>query len=306
MKIERISENQIKCILTKEDLAARQIRLAELVYGNEKTRELFQDLMQQAYADVGFEVDGAPLMIEAVPTSPESIILLITKVDNPEELDSRFSRFSQENAAATGTGSEGISSLGDLIDFFARLARAKRSSDGSVPSVPGQEGLDSVAQAMAQLQDEKRTAGESGTSRTPPALEVSAASVHGAAPAETAAQAGGVVGQEAAGEGEPNPDEELYDLTKFYLIRDLPTAIRAARAAEQFDGISSLYKNPEEENYYLLLQKAESPAEQFNRVCNILSEYALSVDFTPGIEELFGEHMETILRGQALNDLRAL
>ena len=66
MKIEKISDNQIRCTLTKEDLASRQIRLTELVYGNEKTRALFQDMMQQAYYECGFEVTGSPLMIEAI------------------------------------------------------------------------------------------------------------------------------------------------------------------------------------------------------------------------------------------------
>ncbi|MBR6908876.1 MAG: adaptor protein MecA, partial [Lachnospiraceae bacterium] len=40
MKIERISENQIKCTLTKEDLFARQLKVSELAYGSEKVKEL--------------------------------------------------------------------------------------------------------------------------------------------------------------------------------------------------------------------------------------------------------------------------
>ena len=100
MKIEKISDNQIRCTLTKEDLASRQIRLTELVYGNEKTRALFQDMMQQAFDDVGFEARNTPLMIEAIPLSADAIILIITKVENPEELDGRFSRFSPDD---TGT-----------------------------------------------------------------------------------------------------------------------------------------------------------------------------------------------------------
>ena len=36
MKIEKINENQIRCTLTKDDLAERQIKLSELAYGTEK------------------------------------------------------------------------------------------------------------------------------------------------------------------------------------------------------------------------------------------------------------------------------
>ena len=34
-------------------------------------------------------------MIEAIPLSSESIVLLVTKVESPDELDTRFSRFSE-------------------------------------------------------------------------------------------------------------------------------------------------------------------------------------------------------------------
>ena len=35
MKIERINENQIRCTLTGQDLAERQMKLSELAYGSD-------------------------------------------------------------------------------------------------------------------------------------------------------------------------------------------------------------------------------------------------------------------------------
>ena len=93
MKIEKINENQIRCTLTKEDLADRDIKISELAYGSGKTRELFQDMMKQANDDFGFDVGDIPLMVEAIPVSPESIILVITKVENPEETEEHLSKF---------------------------------------------------------------------------------------------------------------------------------------------------------------------------------------------------------------------
>ena len=78
MKIEKINENQIRCTLTKEDLIDRKIRLSELAYGSEKAKNLFRDMMQQAADDFGFEANNIPLMIEAIPVSSDSIILIIT------------------------------------------------------------------------------------------------------------------------------------------------------------------------------------------------------------------------------------
>ena len=94
MRIEKVNDTQIRCTLTKEDLAERQIKLSELAYGSEKAKDLFRDMMQQAAFEFGFEAENIPLMIEAIPLSTESIILIITKVEYPEELDTRFSQLS--------------------------------------------------------------------------------------------------------------------------------------------------------------------------------------------------------------------
>lgn len=94
MKIEKINDNQFKCTLNKSDLATRKIKLSELAYGTDKAKELFSDMMQLAASEVGFVAEDIPLMIEAIPVSSECIILVVTKVDDPEELDTRFSQFS--------------------------------------------------------------------------------------------------------------------------------------------------------------------------------------------------------------------
>ena len=102
MKIEKINENQIRCTLTREDLETHQVNLKELAYGSEKAKKLFRDMMQQAQMQFGFEADNIPLMIEAIPVNLDSIILIITKVEDPDELDTRFSKFSpyKENSPA--------------------------------------------------------------------------------------------------------------------------------------------------------------------------------------------------------------
>ena len=78
MKIEKLNENQIRCTLTHADLAARHLKLSELAYGTEKAKSLFRDMMQQASFDFGFEAEDLPLMIEAIPSSGDSIVLIIT------------------------------------------------------------------------------------------------------------------------------------------------------------------------------------------------------------------------------------
>lgn len=101
MDIEKISDNQIRCTLNREDLNTRELNLSELAYGSEKARSLFQEMIQTAYEQCGFEVNDMPLMVEAIPLAGEKIILIITKIDDPDELDSRFSKFSPRRLLLT-------------------------------------------------------------------------------------------------------------------------------------------------------------------------------------------------------------
>ena len=128
MKIEKINENQIRCTLTSSDLESRKIRLSELAYGSEKAKRLFQDMMQQARSSFGFESDNSPLMIEAIPVSHDSIVLIITKVDDPEELDTRFSKFSSPDPDASEIPEKHHTGADDVLDLFRKIAEAKAAA----------------------------------------------------------------------------------------------------------------------------------------------------------------------------------
>lgn len=127
MKIEKINDRQIRCTLTREDLASRHLKISELAYGSEKTRALFQDMMSQASMDFGFEAGDIPLMIEAIPLSPEKIVLIITKVDSPDELDLRFSSFThsgedeEESAGSDDLLPSDENPADDLLDLLDQL-----------------------------------------------------------------------------------------------------------------------------------------------------------------------------------------
>ena len=125
MKLERISENQIRCTLNGQDLSERSLSIPDLAYGSTKARELFEELMEQAHTELHFDGEEAPLMIEAIPMSDDGIMLLITKVDDPEELDTRFSRFTEGHgdtpAAAAQTPAP---SADEVLELFRQLSEA--------------------------------------------------------------------------------------------------------------------------------------------------------------------------------------
>ena len=97
MKLERVNENQIKCTLSRGDLLERHINLNELAYGSEKARSLFREMLTRASYELDFNAEDIPLMIEAIPMAEDTIVLLITKMEDPEELDTRFAKFAPGN-----------------------------------------------------------------------------------------------------------------------------------------------------------------------------------------------------------------
>ncbi len=146
MKIEKVNEQQIRCTLTREDLANRELKISELAYGTEKAKTLFRDMMRQASFECGFEAEDIPLMIEAIPLNSECIVLIITKVEDPEELDTRFSKF----APSVHEDSDYDEDEEELIDVFSdgadevlnmlrKMSGSEMPESSSKPSSPAAE-----------------------------------------------------------------------------------------------------------------------------------------------------------------------
>ncbi|MGN0244224.1 MAG: adaptor protein MecA [Lachnospiraceae bacterium] len=161
MKIERLNENQIRCTLNKEDLADRKLMLTELAYGTPKARELFQEMMMQASIEVGFEADNIPLMVEAIPVHPDSLVLVITKVEDPEELDTRFSKFTQTPTSDTQADDEAVVSnhiqkslLGaELEELFKKATELSQANTNKELKEPVEKGDSNHIYAIFSFRD---------------------------------------------------------------------------------------------------------------------------------------------------------
>lgn len=232
MKIEKISENQIRCTLTKEDLENHQIRLSELAYGTEKAKKLFRDMMQQANLQFGFEADNIPLMIEAIPVNTESIVLIITKVEDPEELDTRFSKFAPFKESEGDTLQ--FDGADNIIDIFQKLCDAK---------------LKNTAKKAAAKKSDVSKASENTANASP------------------------------------------VNLIRLYSFRSLDDVIAASHSLNHFfTGTNNLYKDRASDAYQLVIHQSNQTPEAFNKVCNILSEYATGKAFTAAAEAHLLEH----------------
>ena len=142
MKIEKINDHQIKCTLTKEDLADRELKISELAYGTDKAKDLFRDMMRQANLKFGFEANDIPLMIEAVPLNSDSIVLIITKVEDPDELDTRFSKFAPSvHDSENEDDEEDENTDSDVMDLFHKIREQVASSVEEQLPDSGQTGI---------------------------------------------------------------------------------------------------------------------------------------------------------------------
>ena len=108
----------------------------------------------------------------------------------------------------------------------------------------------------------------------------------------------------AAPASKEEKETQPFNLTRLYRFRDLDTVIRAAHVLQNsYSGYNSLYKNAEGHEYLLTISKSAHTPEEFNKICNMLSEYAVGLKYTPGNEAFFEEHLECIVADEALQKL---
>ena len=249
MKIEKVNENQIRCTLTKQDLADRQINLRELAYGSEKAKGLFHDMIQQANYEFGFDVSDNPLMVEAIPLSSESLVLLITKVEYPEELDTRFSQF-------TEAGDE---------ELFSNMGAA-----GNVE----RKGADDILELFQKIREAKASPESENAQQTEAPEEV---------------------------------PEVPADLTKMFEFTTIDQVERLAHVlVNYYNGRNDLFKNEKKNRFYLVIHKDDHTPEEFNKVCNIICEYAQQKNYNPAVGAYFAEHGNKITGPQALQVFASL
>lgn len=287
MKLEKLSDTQIRCTLSKEDLSQRQLHLSELAYGSEKAKELFRDMMQQASIELGFEADNIPLMIEAIPISNDCLVLVVTKVEDPDELDTRFSRFSKINV--DDSFDEDFSDIDDTdfeeMDFLDDEDDIDMD-DEPLPFSPSSD-FDN-ADSDASTSSKERSAIDD-------ALDLIAPFTQAIAQAK----------KEAMRKKKENrssvQDCQYYSFQNFSQAAQL-----GAFLAPFFEGESSLYKDSFSNNYYMILRKTQSENDTFHPACNIAADFGVRISASYATPAYFREHFETILEENAVEMLGEL
>lgn len=262
MKIEKVNDHQIRCTLTKADLADRELKISELAYGTEKAKSLFRDMMQQASYEFGFDAEDIPLMIEAIPLNSECIVLVITKVEDPEELDTRFSKFAP-SVHDTDNEDDDDESGNGLDSVLQSLS----------------EGADDVLDLFKKIHDTKIPDTASDTAAAPADhTKSNKAAAHSVKPA--------------------------VSLTRIYSFDSLNLVARLAHVLiRHYNGKNSLYKNGKESTYMLVVTQSDHTPEEFNKICNMLSEYGNPEKLVSASEAYMEEHFEPVIIDKAIQAL---
>lgn len=111
MKIEKINDSKIRCTLTGDDLEAMNINLTDLILKKDKSRALFDDILEAAFIEFNFKPGEAPMMIEAIPNDDNSVILTFTIVDRAAAQNSPLADLLSSEQA----GAKASPDLGSLL-----------------------------------------------------------------------------------------------------------------------------------------------------------------------------------------------
>ena len=263
MKIERVNDHQIRCTLTRDDLAKRDLKITELAYGTDKAKELFQDMMQQANIEFGFDAEDTPIMIEAIPINSECIVLIITKVEDPDELDTRFSNFApsvhEEDEDEEYEDEEYDYEEDDEEDEEDVMSLFKRLQHSNMNDF-----IDSPFQG-AQSDSKKVKEKTAGPKKK------------------------GLPSRKGSRIFSFN---SLHEVTKF-----------AAIVNRKFCGVNTLYKNEAKGKYYLILHQGDIDSAVFANICSLLTEYGQTEIGNTADEHYLAEHFTVVIKDNAVQTL---
>lgn len=269
MKLERINENQIRCTLNKDDLDGRNLKLSELAYGSDNARSLFQEMMQQAFYELGFESENVPLMIEAIPVNADCIILNITKVDDPDELDQRFSQYPKRSFANSDDDNDEDDDDDEDDENDSDDTDSKnKSSKESILDL-----LNEIGQELQEL-GSKPTESEEQEKKAPKIKSPSTS------------------------------DTVLYQVFTFDNLSDVIHASKTLITV--YDDQNTLYKNPIDKRYYLILFQTRISPKVFERICSLLSEFGTKEQGTYASHIYLQEHFLPIQNHNAIQQLATL
>ena len=139
MNYEKSNDHQIRFFLDKSDLINRKIDISNLTYGSDQARKLFDEISAIADSEFNFDTANSDVSIEAIPVSEDSLVVILSKEPEPDQIDTRFSKFTptkEDIEEATGEFSDkSLKSANDILNLLSSfkdtLSSIRDESDNS-------------------------------------------------------------------------------------------------------------------------------------------------------------------------------
>ncbi len=103
---------------------------------------------------------------------------------------------------------------------------------------------------------------------------------------------------------EETPAEPPKNALRLFSFPTMNSVLKAARLLSAiYSGSNTLYKDPDEDIYILAITQSDHSTNDFNRICNMLSEYGSLETSTGAILAFLEEHCEIIISANAVQEL---
>lgn len=89
MRVERLGGDKVRFFLTLDDLMDRGIKKEDMWRDIPKVHELFNDMMEHAYQELGFEIAG-PVAVEVFAMPAQGMVVVVTRGRTPQASDDDF------------------------------------------------------------------------------------------------------------------------------------------------------------------------------------------------------------------------
>lgn len=89
MRVERLGGDKVRFFLTLDDLMDRGIEKEDMWRDIPKVHELFNDMMEHAYQELGFEIAG-PLAVEVFALPAQGMVVVVTRGRVPKSENDDF------------------------------------------------------------------------------------------------------------------------------------------------------------------------------------------------------------------------
>jgi len=127
MRVERLGKDKIKIFLTLDDLSDRGLKKEDLWNDVPKVHDLFNEIMEQAYEELGFELKG-PVAVEIFALPAQGMVVIVSKGKSKIWIDEDLDDDLYELEVTLEES--------DLIIFafkdFEELIRASKQIDASI------------------------------------------------------------------------------------------------------------------------------------------------------------------------------